>query len=76
MLILPELCFFDIDSDGLLPGFFLRYIVAAIVVGVCYGLTAKRPPGLASRNLWSKLMAIPGDLAVLAFVVLRVSEAT
>lgn len=67
--------FFDFDSDGLLLGFFLLYIVAAIVITVCYGVTAKgKPLGLASRNLWSKLVAIPGDLAVLAFVVIRCGE--
>lgn len=66
---------FDMDSDGLLLGFFLIYSIAAIAVAVCYCLAAKgKTLGLAFRNFLSKLLVIPGDLAVIAFVTVRSIE--
>lgn len=66
---------FDMDSDELLLGFFLIYSIAAIVAAVCYCVAAKgKPLGSAFRNLLGKLVVIPGDLAVVAFVTVRSIE--
>ncbi|MGN0999020.1 MAG: hypothetical protein ACI4PO_05660 [Faecousia sp.] len=59
----------DIDSDAVLLGFLAVYFVLGILVSALYAVFAD-----ARSNFAVKLAAIPGDLFVIAYFVIRCME--